>query len=512
MNKIILFLILIKLNTCTKILTFPLKLKFPTYNYMQYGSYNSTNFLKDNYKKDLIIEMNIGTPPQKIDIYVNPSSYCFEFKKSKSNSTYNYYPHQSSTFNIINQQINPLAFTQIINSTDLFTFNKNESYFLSFVSLENLNISANKNISLIGEIGLNNPMIYLHYNLYSCNSLIYDLKNIKAINKKIFSFKFENKYQASFILGDDLFNYDSKQFKQEHYFTKYFKSDFSFQYDNIYLNYSWNKIEYLNITGNSIKKEAIINLNSGFIIGTEDFRNFIHKIFFKYLLDKKICTLDLINYNESEKKFGNEFYMYSCNHMQFTGQTSQRHETINYYSEFPNIVINSKSFEYDFEILKKDLFEQIYSRDYFLIIFPKNIQNNNNKDIWYLGEPFYKRYPFTINLDAKTIGFYLDKKIIIEPKLNETNDIIDDVNKSDNNKNSNLKNILIRIGEICIGIGLIILAYFIGMKVKEGRKKRANELKDDSYEYISDDNKDINNNENEHKNKQFVELNSKLGT
>ena len=68
MNKIILFLILIKLNTCTKILTFPLKLKFPTYNYMQYGSYNSTNFLKDNYKKDLIIEMNIGTPPQKIDI------------------------------------------------------------------------------------------------------------------------------------------------------------------------------------------------------------------------------------------------------------------------------------------------------------------------------------------------------------------------------------------------------------------------------------------------------------
>ena len=75
-----------------------------------------------------------------------------------------------------------------------------------------------------------------------------------------------------------------------------------------------------------------------------------------------------------------------------------------------------------------------------------------------------------------------------------------------------LKNILIRIGEICIGIGLIILAYFIGMKVKEGRKKRANELKDDSYEYISDDNKDINNNENEHKNKQFVELNSKLGT
>ena len=49
------------------------------------------------------------------------------------------------------------------------------------------------------------------------------------------------------------------------------------------------------------------------------------------------------------------------------------------------------------------------------------------------------------------------------------------------------------------------------MKVKEGRKKRANELKDDSYEYISEDNKDINNNKNGQNNKQLVELNSKLG-
>ena len=511
MNKIILFLILIKVNTCSKILTFPFKLKFPKYNYMEYGSYTAFNFLKDNYKKDLIIEMNIGTPSQRIDIYVNSYSYCFEFKQSNSNSSSNYHPHQSSTFKINkNQQTNPFAYNKLIHSTDLFTFNKNESYNLSFVSLEKLNISSNKNISFIGEIGLNNQMTYLLYNYYSCNSLINDLKSIKAIDNKIFSFKFENKYHASFILGNDLFVYDPKYFKKEQYYTKYFVLDFSFEYDNIYMNYSWNKNEYLNITGNSKRKEAIINLNSGFIIGTEDFRNFIHKIFFKYLVDKRICSLDLVNFNESEAKFGNEFYVYSCNHMQFTGQTSQRHQTINYYSEFPNLVINSKSFEYDFEILKKDLFEQIYSRDYFLIIFPKNIQDNKTKDIWYLGEPFYKRYPFTINLDAKTIGFYLDKKIISESKLNVTEGLVKDVNNSNNN-NSKVKDILIKIGEICLGIGLIILAYFIGIKVKEGRKKRANELKDDSYEYISEDNKDINNNENEQKNKQLVELNSKLG-
>ena len=211
-----------------------------------------------------------------------------------------------------------------------------------------------------------------------------------------------------------------------------------------------------------------------------------------------------------------DLIIYSCNHMQFTGQANPRYQTINYYKEFINLVINSKSFEYDFELTNKDLFEQIYSRDYFLIIFPKNIKDQKNKDIWYLGEPFYKKYPFTINLDAKTIGFYLDKKDIYK-KINDTKS----ENKKDNtgekniimkDSNSKVKNILIKIAEVMIVILLIFLAYYIGIKVKEGRKKRANELKDDSYEYISDDNKDINNEtENEMKNKKFVELNSKIG-
>ena len=79
------------------------------------------------------------------------------------------------------------------------------------------------------------------------------------------------------------------------------------------------------------------------------------------------------------------------------------------------------------------------------------------------------------------------------------------------NNNSKIKNIIIKISEVLLGLGLLFLAYYIGMKMKEQRKKRANELKDDNYEYISDDNKDINQIENGTINKQFVELNSKLG-
>ena len=128
----------------------------------------------------------------------------------------------------------------------------------------------------------------------------------------------------------------------------------------------------------------------------------------------------------------------------------------------------------------------------------------------YLGEPFYKKYPFTIDFDAKTIGFYSKETIY----KNETKiEIVDnkDKNKVINDNNSKVKNILIKIGEILVIIGLLIGAYFIGLKVKEGRKKRANELKDDYYEYITDSKNDINKFDSDKKDKQIVELNSKLG-
>ena len=51
---------------------------------------------------------------------------------------------------------------------------------------------------------------------------------------------------------------------------------------------------------------------------------------------------------------------------------------------------------------------------YFLVIFAKNSTDSkkyNPKEIWYLGEPFYKKYPFTIDFDDKTLGFYIKEKI-----------------------------------------------------------------------------------------------------
>ena len=53
--------------------------------------------------------------------------------------------------------------------------------------------------------------------------------------------------------------------------------------------------------------------------------------------------------------------------------------------------------------------------------------------------------------------------------------------------------------EILFGVWLIIIAYLIGKKIHEQRKKRANELQDD-YEYYLNNKKDINNKNEKDKN------------
>ena len=66
--------------------------------------------------------------------------------------------------------------------------------------------------------------------------------------------------------------------------------------------------------------------------------------------------------------------------------------------------------------------------------------------------------------------------------------------------------------EILFGILLVLIAYIIGKKINEQRKKRANELIDD-YEYYSNSKKDINDNNLDKikKNKGNYEMSSSIG-
>ena len=495
-------LILYYLPLCLPIISIPFNLDILSI----YKSYNSTNFYNIYFNRNIYLELNIGTPAKKTRATMNLASSCFYFSNDGSNIN-NYYPINSSSFNLNTKSY---TFTNLRNANDIIYFkdiNKNQT--LSFLLVDNT-FEKIKNSNYMPKIGLKYPfassgrMFY-----YPCPNFLYELKQAKVINKMIWTIKFNSKYNGEFIIGDDLSNYDEDKYPNEFYKTTYFDSQYSITFDSIYtLNNLNNRIEYINDnkSSNSIRK-ASININSGVIIGTSEYKNFIDNNFFNNLIKKNICQVDCVN----------DYLIYSCN-TEFRGRASYRYPSPSYYSEFPDLIFKSSKLEYNFILKSNDLFEQIFGKYYFLIIFKNNATTTGN-DFWYLGEPFYKKFTFSINLDAKTIGFYSDNELIGKKvnktknkEINNTKILDDDINKNSiNDNNKSMNKILKYFIDIIIIIIIALLAYYIGVTVREKRKKRANELKDENYEYMPERNKDINENNSTQKKEKLVELNSQLG-
>ena len=137
------------------------------------------------------------------------------------------------------------------------------------------------------------------------------------------------------------------------------------------------------------------------------------------------------------------------------------------------MIFVSKNFEYNFELTYADLFTKINNKYYFLVIF----KEKSEKNTWIFGQPFYKKYQFTINLDQNWVGFYNPNKEKIIPQKQE----------SSTSGMSKTSKVLLIVGLVILFIGISVGMFFLGRKLKNDRKRRANELTDDNYEYSHDD-------------------------
>ena len=346
-------------------------------------------------------------------------SVYFLFKKDTSNYD-NFYFLKNSISYLQNDKCIFYS-SEYILASDIFYFKRlNISKRLLFMIETDKNSVNNL---YIPDIGFNLILLSLGT---PCPNFIMNLKSEKIINNMIWSFKYNNKYSGEFIIGGGFHDYNQIIYSQSKYRTIYLSQNYSINFNSIYSQKNMIKDKF-NIT------EGKININSGFIIGTKEYKEYIDKTFFNELISKKICQLDLVRYslnyakNKNDKN-NNEYYIYSCHINYFIGNPSDRYPTYSYYDSFPKLVFSSKDLEYNFEIINNDLFEFISDKNYdsskyyFLIIFPKN--NQKEKELWSLGEPFFKKYPFAIDPDAKTIGFYIGK---------EKNNKINETNKNENN-------------------------------------------------------------------------------
>jgi len=474
-----------------------------------YRSYNSTNFYNFYFNRDIFLELNIGTPAKKTKAALSLDSSCFYFLNDGSN-TNNYHPVKSSSFNLNDKST---TFSNLRNADDIIYFqDNNKRQKLSFVLMDST-VEKIMNNNYMPIIGLKHPFVYSgSKSFYPCPNFLYELKQTKIINKMIWTIKFDSKYNGEFILGGDLSEYDEDKYPKELYKVTYFDLKYSIIFDSIYTKHKIsNRITYISDSKSSDNfRKASININSGVIIGTSEYKNFIDYHFFNNLIKRKICQVDGVD----------DYLIYNCR-MEFGGMASPRYPTISYFEEFPDLIFKSSNLEYNFILKSYDLFEQIFGKYYFVIIFKNRTIGD---DYWHLGEPFYRKFTFSINLDAKTIGFYHKKvkgkkvnKTKNNNKINKTkfldddDDEDEDVNKNNTDDNKSMNKILKYFIEIIIAIGIALVGYYIGITVREKRKKRANELKDENYEYMTEQNKDINENNNNQKEEKLVELNSRLG-
>ena len=493
----------------SKYFSIPFKENIPYY-YDAPSNYSAYNFIDDYFLNNLSVDLNIGTPTQKISSFLNQESSCFKFvdkvkfnnmknniiNKNKDNN--NYLPKKSLTF-LLNKN------NKAIIAEDYFLFKRESNN--NFSSGVNIPFIIDTNFGeiyeeseLASELGLNS-LINIDNNANP--NLLRELKKKKLIQDEIYSFIYKSDSQGYFVIGDNLFNIYGEKYKK----FNFFKNNVIQNINGIKWNINFDKIyiydkflegnETLSNKANEGKvylscQTVNIKIDQNIIIGTLEYKKMIDDLYFNKFIQSDICKMDKVEYNSKN------YFVYSCTAVLFATFESVYDddydffpEYIYHYLHFPSLIFYSDSLKYTFEIKYEDLFLLIGGRFYFMVIFNADAKDiNANAQSWVIGKHFLKKNIFTFNIKDKRIEFYNEKNFNenFEDDFEDGDDnIIQD--KHDSNKETfNYKNIIIII---LVVICFSIVSFFIGKKINEKRKKRANELQEE-YEYYSEkETKDI---------------------
>ena len=435
--------------------------------------YNSSSFINDWFYNGMFTFSIIGSNKKTIESYINMENSKLSIEECNLNRVYskstmtqkNYYkPLNSDSYKEQNNEIGNDIFYLPENfaQSQIVKIGENKGDGLDFYFNGNDNEKA-----LCGNFGLN-----LITNSEKTN-IILQLKKKKYINKYIWTLKYQNDYDGIIILGNEPHFYDGNSFYMSQYCkmkaipTQSSETAWSFQMSEVRtydkeknkIVLSKNKVDFL--------------IDRGLIIGTDEYRQKIEELVFNDLIEKKICFRELRTFHDEKKGTDDEYFIYYCNLNSFRGNQYTSEKT--YYNTFPSLEFYDRESNMTFSLNKDFLFHVKFERIYFLVVFKKS-QNENI--IWKLGEPFFSHFQFTFDQDEKTVGFYNTylEKIPNKDYMNSLN------KKSSKLATKYIVLIIFLIIFVCILIGL---AYIFGKKLNENRKKRANELNDDDFDYSS---------------------------
>ena len=475
----------------SKYISLPFKQKNPYYRRYP-PNYSSTNFINDFFTNNLLVDMNLGTPIQEINSVLKPSGSCFTFiEKIKSNNINKnkiskYIPKKSLTF-LLNKN------SRGMSAEDLFLFKdeNNKNIFKNIHIPFSLDLDLgeiNEETEFIGELGLNSKF---GLNDRNCPNFMSELKKKKDIKEKIFSLVYKYETKGNLFIGNSLYNIDGDKYKKNNFFKINAIRDkngvkWNINFDKIYIHDSYlegnrtlsNKSNEGKIYLNS--KQVNIKIDQKIIIGTSEYKKMIDNLYFNKLIKSNICKYEIVPFNSRK------YYIYSCTALLFATFESPfpdddfYQEPIYHYLHFPSLIFHSDTLKYSFILKYEELFQLLGERFYFMVVFDVDEENKNSQE-WTIGEQFIKKHTFSFNIDRKSILFYNEKQF--NDKFEEI-DILDGINEYDKLEKKDNKNIFIII-LIVAAICFSILSFYLGIKIRERRKKRANELRDE-YEYVSE--------------------------
>ena len=387
---------------------------------------NNSLIFKSLFSNNLISQIEIGYPKQKINIYLSSKEYEFYIEENLTNESY--YNYNNSTFS--KKKSNEMEFFDSpyysgFYMQDIFTFKNTNN---SEIAINNFSFILSNN--LIGKgystIGLNYYNPSDDYNI----NFLKQLKEKKVISNYTWNIKYLDNNNGIITFGSFPHMYNNLFLKENLRFTSN-----SFNENNLDWNIFFDKIIFNNNKEQIIFKGSSIcelNLVRDLIKAPFEYKF----IFIKYIFNQSKC--EEINVNT------NIFYV--CDK-----------KTKIY--KLPSIQFKSRDLNFTFEMTYKDLFKEINGKLFFFFFFNK--LDKNQFRFWILGKPFFKKYQFIFEQEKRLVGFYQ----IIENPISYFN----------------LQVILICIlSSIIIILWILVFRYF---KYKI-RKKRINEI-DDIYDYSS---------------------------
>ena len=437
-------------NTTNNILIIPFKLYEPQIP----SQIDSTEIFNTVFTQYYTTEINIGSPSQKIFSIISIDCHTFLLSKKycsiiQNKSQKGFITSLSSSYSpisTISQYLNEYNESEIFQ--DVIILN-DKTY-----EIQMLNGELGSNEEKCGCLGIGDSSVHS----YEAAPQFFEfLHEKKYVNSENWSIKFSsNKKEGQLIIGALPHEYDNKTYDEEMFYKAKTESIITFSRP---WSIRMQKVFFENTTQCTLIENNSINYlqyEYVFNIGSAAYKNFINNIYFSDLIKENICSLEIFNIIT----FHSENYsVFICNKEKIKSKDKIK--------KFPNLYFYNSDFNYTFVLTYEDLFKEINDKIYFMIIFPKTETH------WHLGLPFLRKYQFVLNYDSKTVGFYI-------PKESENN------SERDDKKGGSSFIIYICVGIIfCI---LLAVAYFLGKKLNETRKKRANELKEDGYDYMPENN------------------------